>query len=236
METIGDLAAAGTGLDFSFLALFQRAHLFVQAVIVFLVLFSAWSWAVIVEKALTVRRVRRASGTFEQVFWDPDADLDGLYKRISDEPASPMERVFVAGMHEWRRSFNDQGIPLIGSVERIERSLHVAVTHEVDRIQARLGVLATVGSVSPFVGLFGTVWGIKNSFEAIALSQNTNLAVVAPGIAEALVATALGLLAAIPAVIAYNRFVGEAARLGSRLSNFADGFVTMLSRRIDSLR
>ncbi len=235
MGTVGDLAASGGGADFSFLALFLRAHLFVQAVIVVLVLFSVWSWAIILEKSRSMVRTRRTALAFEDAFWS-GAALDGLYERIGDAPTSPMERVFVAGMREWNRSFGDGGDPLTGSSFRIERALDVAVARELDLLQERLGVLATVGSVSPFVGLFGTVWGIKNSFESIALSQNTNLAVVAPGIAEALVATALGLLAAIPAVVAYNRFTGEATRLGARLENFADEFVTVVSRQIDAIK
>lgn len=221
--------------DFSFMALFLRAHLFVQAVIVVLGLFSVWSWALIIERSGTMIRTRRSSRAFENAFWSGIA-LDALYARVGETPSSPMERVFVAGMREWNRSFGETGQPIEGSDLRIERALRVAVAREEDRLHSGLGVLATVGSVSPFIGLFGTVWGIKNSFESIALSQNTNLAVVAPGIAEALVATALGLLAAIPAVIAFNRFNGEASRLGARMENFADEFVSVMSRQIDGAR
>ncbi len=230
MDTLGSLASASD--NFSLSALFLRAHVFVQAVILVLLVFSGWSWAVIVEKARMLARARRSSTTFETAFWSV-TQLDGLAERIGDEPQAPMERVFLAGMREWGRSFGSHGDLLVGSLPRIERALHIAVMREVDQLQNRLGVLATVGAVSPFIGLFGTVWGIKNSFESIALSQNTNLAVVAPGIAEALFATALGLLAAIPAVIAYNRFTGETGRLGLRFENFTDEFSNLLSRQID---
>ena len=217
--------------DYSFTTLFLRAHLFVQMVIAVLVIASIWSWAVMVEKFRTYRRVRRTSQAFEEAFWS-GGELEALYDRVREAPQSPIERVFLGGMAEWHRSFGADGRLLVGSPTRIERALQVEVARESDRLRERLGVLATVGSTSPFIGLFGTVWGIKNSFESIALSQNTNLAVVAPGIAEALVATALGLLAAIPAVIGYNRYQAEAERIGARFESFADEFATLLSRQI----
>ncbi len=231
MESLTELAGAGTIADYSFWALFVRAHLFVQAVIVVLVVFSVWSWAVMIEKFRSYRHVRRSIAAFEEAFWS-GGELESLYERVRVAPQSPIERVFISGMAEWTRSFGSGGKPLVGSPARIERALHVEVAREVDMLRERLGVLATVGSISPFIGLFGTVWGIKNSFESIALSQNTNLAIVAPGIAEALVATALGLLAAIPAVIGYNRFQSEAERIGARFEAFADEFTTLLSRQI----
>lgn len=219
--------------EFSFAALFLRAHLFVQAVIVVLIVASIWSWALIFERAVTMARCRRAASAFESAFWS-GTPLEDLYARVREAPGSPLERVFTAGMLEWNRSFDDSGSVLVGARVRIQRVMSVTVAREVDRLQSGLGILATVGSVSPFIGLFGTVWGIKNSFESIALSQNTNLAVVAPGIAEALFATALGLMAAIPAVAAYNRYSSEVSRLGSRMENFTEEFLVVVSRQLDA--
>jgi len=235
MDSLNSAIAAGAGGDYSFVALFARAHLFVQMVIVVLVAFSIWSWAVMIEKFGSYRQVRRTMAAFDEAFWS-GGDLEKLYERVRQAPnSSPIERVFIGGMEEWRRSFVGDR-PLVGTPSRVERVLHVEVAREVDRLRRRLGVLASVGSTAPFIGLFGTVWGIKNSFEAIALSQNTNLAVVAPGIAEALAATALGLLAAIPAVIGYNWFQGEAERIGERFEAFADEFTTLLSRQLAAMQ
>ncbi|MEM8755746.1 MAG: protein TolQ, partial [Pseudomonadota bacterium] len=212
-------------------ALFLRATITVQIVMISLVLASFWSWAVIIDKIVAFRRQRREASAFEDAFWSGQP-LDQLYERLGQTPRSAIERVFVAGMTEWRRSFSGATAGP-GAQSRIERALNVAVAREDEAIASRLGVLATVGSISPFVGLFGTVWGIKHAFEQIAIQQNTNLATVAPGIAEALLATALGLLAAIPAVIFYNKLIGDADKLGGRLENFADEFGVILSRQID---
>lgn len=234
METEA-IAAAGTAaaeLDFSVLALFLRATITVKIVMIMLIVASFWSWAIIIDKFLAFRKQRSESGKFEEAFWSGQP-LDQLFERLGQTPRSAMERVFVAGMTEFRRSFGTGGGAVPGAQQRIERALSVAIAREDEKISARLGFLATVGSISPFVGLFGTVWGIKNAFEEIAIQQNTNLATVAPGIAEALVATALGLLAAIPAVIFYNKLVGDADRLGGALENFSDEFSVILSRQID---
>ena len=228
----GALAPPAGAVDFSVMAMFWRATLVVQAVMLVLVLASVWSWAVIVEKALAYRRLAARTRAFEEVFWS-GRPLDELHDRVSRAPAGPMERVFTAGMAEWRRSFAGAGGLIPGTVQRVERAMQVAIARESAAINARLALLATVGSVSPFVGLFGTVWGIKHAFESIAMQQNTNLAVVAPGIAEALLATALGLLAAIPAVVAYNRLGAVAEGLISTLENFADEFSTLLARELD---
>lgn len=230
METEALAAAGATAaqLDFSLMALFLRATFTVKIVMVILVLASFWSWSIIIDKFITYRRQRREARHFEEAFWSGQP-LDQLYERLGQTPRSAIERIFVAGMTEWRRSASGGA----GAQARIERALSVAVAREDEKISARLGFLATVGSISPFVGLFGTVWGIKGAFEEIAIQQNTNLATVAPGIAEALVATALGLLAAIPAVIFYNKLVGDADRLGGALENFADEFGVILSRQID---
>jgi biopolymer transport protein TolQ len=172
------------------------------------------------------------SSRFEDQFWS-GKPLDELFERIGDRPSTPIERVFTAGMTEWRRSLRQEGGLIPGTQARVDRAMNVAIAREGEEANRRLSYLATVGSVAPFVGLFGTVWGIKHSFEAIAMQQNTNLAVVAPGIAEALLATALGLLAAIPAVVAYNRLSADAERLTGGLENFADEFSTILGRQID---
>ena len=230
-EAIAAAGAVASEVDFSLTALFLRATVTVQIVMIVLILASFWSWAIIIEKSLAFIRARRAGNGFEDAFWSGQP-LDELYERVGQNPRSAMERMFVAGMKEFRRSFSG-GAVAIGAQQRIERALSVALAREDEAISSKLGFLATVGSISPFIGLFGTVWGIKNAFEEIAIQQNTNLATVAPGIAEALVATALGLLAAIPAVIFYNKLTGDADRLGGRLENFSDEFSVILSRQLD---
>ena len=231
--TLGEQAIpdAVVETDFSVMAMFLRATITVKVVMILLVLASFWAWAIIFEKWFTFGRLRRASSRFEENFWSGQP-LDELFDRVSSAARSPIERVFVAGMTEWRRSFADGGL-IPGTLQRVDRAMNVTIARETEQVNSRLAFLASVGSVAPFVGLFGTVWGIKHSFESIATQQNTNLAVVAPGIAEALLATALGLLAAIPAVMAYNRLIGEAESLTGELDNFADEFSTILARQID---
>lgn len=229
MET-GTLAAAQQ-LDFSLLALFMRATLTVKIVMIILLLASVWSWAVILDRVLRYRRALHECAMFEDAFWSGQP-LEELYDRIGRKPRSAMERIFVAGMNEWRRSYGRKGM-LPGAQSRIERSMNVTITREAEALNRGLGVLASVGSTAPFIGLFGTVWGIKTAFEDIAIAQNTNLAVVAPGIAEALLATALGLLAAIPAVVAYNKLSADADRITADYESFAEEFATILSRQMD---
>lgn len=226
-----DLPAPAAQADFSVMAMFMRATITVKLVMIVLVLASFWSWAIIIEKWLSFSRLRRMSSRFEDGFWSGQP-LDDLFDRVSGKARAPIERVFVAGMTEWRRSFGEGGL-IPGTQQRVDRAMNVAIAREAEQISRRLTFLASVGSVAPFVGLFGTVWGIKHSFESIATQQNTSLVVVAPGIAEALLATALGLLAAIPAVMAYNRLIGEAESLSGGLENFADEFSTILARQID---
>ncbi|MEO0915273.1 MAG: protein TolQ, partial [Pseudomonadota bacterium] len=184
-------------------------------------------------KHFAYRRAKRDAESFEDAFWSGQA-LDQVYEEISDDPRGGSEKVFVAGMKEWRRSLSSDARMIAGAEARIDRAMNVAIARESDDTSRGLGVLATVGSISPFVGLFGTVWGIKHSFEEIAIQQSTNLAVVAPGIAEALLATALGLLAAIPAVVFYNKLSGDADRLNARHEAFADEFSMILSRQIEA--
>ena len=220
------------GIDFSLAAMFLRATTTVQIVMVMLLVASFWSWAVIVEKVLVFSRLSGKSSKFEDQFWSGQP-LDELFGRVGKSPQTPIERIFSAGMTEWRRSLREEGGLIPGTQARVDRAMNVAIARESEQANKRLSYLATVGSVSPFVGLFGTVWGIKHAFQSIAMQQSTNLAVVAPGIAEALLATALGLAAAIPAVVAYNRLSSDAERLTGGLENFADEFSTILGRQID---
>ncbi len=226
----GTIAPAESGV--SFLDLFVQAHLVVKIVMAGLFLASVWSWAIIIEKLFSFRRARRDAERFEQMFWSGQS-LEELYAALSTRPTISMAALFVAAMREWKRSV-EGSIRALGGIQlRVEKVMDVTISREMERLDRRLLFLATVGSTAPFVGLFGTVWGIMTSFQAIASSKNTSLAVVAPGIAEALFATALGLLAAIPAVIFYNKFAADSARLGQRLEAFADEFSAIVSRQID---
>lgn len=218
--------------DISLVTLFMQAHIVVKAVIIGLLLASIWSWAIIVDKTLLYGRVRHQMNRFEKQFWSGQS-LEELYRSLSGRTPTAMASVFVAAMREWKRSFETGARSPIGLQTRIDKVLDVTIGRETDRLERRLLFLASVGSSAPFVGLFGTVWGIMTSFQAIANSKNTALAVVAPGIAEALLATALGLLAAIPAVIAYNKLSNEAGRISQRLEGFADEFSAILSRQVD---
>ncbi|WP_404829694.1 protein TolQ [Stappia indica] len=216
----------------SFFALFLQAHLVVKIVMVGLIGASVWCWAIIVDKWLLYARTKRQMSRFETVFWSGQS-LEELYRTLSGRANHSMAALFIAAMREWKRS-HEGARPAIASLrQRIDRVMDVTIAREAERLEARLLVLATVGSAAPFIGLFGTVWGIMTSFQAIAASKNTNLAVVAPGIAEALLATALGLLAAIPAVIAYNKLSADAGKLSARMEGFADEFSAILSRQID---
>ncbi len=234
METIQAAGeVAGHGTDFSLMALFWAADWIIKSVMLGLIAVSVWSWAIIVDKSIGFGRARRQMNQFERVFWSGES-LENLYQTLSERPSRGLSAVFVAAMKEWKRSHEQNASSHIGVQVRIDKVLDVAISRETEYLEKRLGFLATVGSAAPFVGLFGTVWGIMNSFQSIAASESTNLAVVAPGIAEALFATALGLLAAIPAVIAYNKFSADANKLVSRLEGFADEFSTILSRQLDA--
>ncbi|MEO0682170.1 MAG: protein TolQ [Pseudomonadota bacterium] len=230
-EQVAGALATGRELDFSLTALFLRATLMVQVTMVALVIASIWSWAIVVAKTLRFRRETSEAGRFEAAFWSGQP-LDELHERLGDRARSALERVFSAGMGEWRKSHAAGGRLIPGAESRIERAMSVVIQRETEALDSRLSVLASVGAVTPFVGLFGTVWGIKNSFEQIALQESANLVVVAPGIAEALLSTALGLLAAIPAVIFYNKLSGDSDRLSGRMETFADEFGTILNRQM----
>jgi biopolymer transport protein TolQ len=220
-------------IDFSMWSLFARATITVKLVMLMLVGASFWSWSIIVQKTLAYRRARAEAAVFDRAFWSGEP-LDELFQQIGPEPAGAAQRVFAAGMIEWQRSLRTDGGFIAGAQARIDRSMDVAIVKEADSLQSGLPVLATVGSVTPFVGLFGTVWGIMHSFIGIAEQQNTNLAVVAPGIAEALLATGLGLLAAIPAVIFYNKLSADSDKIVAGYEAFADEFATILSRQLDA--
>jgi biopolymer transport protein TolQ len=218
--------------DVSLIALFWQAHWIVKAVMLGLMGCSVWVWAIAIDKMFMYTRAKRAMDRFEQAFWSGQS-IEELYQALSGKHTQSMPALFVAAMREWKRSFQSQTRSFAGLQMRIEKVMDVSIAREVDRLERRLLVLATVGSAGPFVGLFGTVWGIMTSFQAIAASKNTSLAVVAPGIAEALFATAIGLIAAIPATIFYNKFTSEVNRQAQRLEGFADEFSAILSRQID---
>ena len=219
----------------SVVSVFLRADPIVKAVMVILLIASLWSWTIIINKSLAFGTLRRKATRFEKVFWSGQS-LDELYQQFAPKADHPMAATFVSALREWRRAF-EGGPPrealVPGVKDRLDKAMGVTIMRETDGLERQLGFLATVGSTAPFIGLFGTVWGIMNSFTAIAAHNNTTLAVVAPGIAEALFATAMGLLAAIPAVIFYNRFVGEIGRYSTRLDAFADEFSSILSRQLD---
>ena len=236
--TVDTMTLGGTqSLDMNILSLFMLADPVVKIVMIILILASVWGWAIIVDKWWRLRSLRRRADQFEDSFWS-GTSLDDLYDRIGSAPSEPMATVFSAAMKELRRS-NAKGLTsksdeLRASLrQRVEQIMSLTIMREMERIERQMTFLATVGSAAPFIGLFGTVWGIMNSFTAIAASKNTSLAVVAPGIAEALFATALGLIAAIPAVAAYNKFSSEIDRYAARLEGFSVEFGSLISRQLD---
>ena len=212
--------------------LFWNSIWVVKLVMGGLLVCSVWVWAIAVDKTLLFNRIRRAGDQFEQSFWSGQS-LEELYKSLAPSPGHSTGALFVAAMNEWKRSFEGNIRSFAGLQMRIEKVMNVTIAREIEHMERRLLVLATVGSAGPFVGLFGTVTGIMTSFQSIAATQNTSLAVVAPGIAEALFATAIGLVAAIPATIFYNKFTVEVNRQTQRLEGFADEFSAILSRQID---
>ncbi|WP_339779175.1 protein TolQ [uncultured Thalassospira sp.] len=224
--------------DMSMWGLFLQAGLVVKVIMIGLLMASVWVWAIVFEKMFRLRKLRAQANQFEEAFWS-GGSLEDLYDRIADRPKDPMAAIFVSAMREWRRS-NARGVS--GETmrarlqQRLERAMEVTLGREMDRVERYMTFLASVGSTAPFVGLFGTVWGIMASFQSIAASKNTSLAVVAPGIAEALFATAIGLVAAIPAVVAYNKISSDLNRYGNRLEAFVDEFSSILSRQLDEKR
>lgn len=231
MET--ETLAMAQEIDFSLVALFARATLTVKIVMLMLFIMSFWSWAIIIQKYLMLRRAQAEARVFDRAFWSGEP-LDELFEKIGTEPQGQSEKIFAAGMLEWRRSHKQDGGLIAGAQARIDRAMNVAIARESESLNKGLSFLATTGATAPFIGLFGTVWGIKHSFEEIAISQNTSLAVVAPGIAEALLATGIGLIAAIPAVVFYNKLNADSERIVGGYESFADEFATILSRQLDS--
>lgn len=224
--------ALASEIDFSFFGLFARATLIVKIVMVMLLVASFWAWSVIVIKIILYRKTRREAAVFDRAFWSGEP-LDGLFEEVGPAPSGGAEKIFAGGMMEWQRSHHEDGGLIAGATQRIDRSMDVAINKESEHLRDGLTVLATIGSSTPFIGLFGTVIGIMNAFIEIAEQQNTNLAVVAPGIAEALLATGLGLFAAIPAVIFYNKLSADADKILAGYEAFADEFATILSRQLD---
>ena len=225
-------ALAEPGVQLSIWHLFWQAGWVVKLVMIGLLFASVWTWAIIVDKVVVYQRMRSSLNRFEQVFWSGQS-LEELYRGLSDRATTGMSSIFVAAMREWKKSFEKGAKSPLGLQTRIDKAMDLALTREMERLEGRLGFLATIGSAGPFIGLFGTVVGIMTSFQAIAGSKSTSLAVVAPGIAEALLATAIGLLAAIPAVIAYNKLSSDAGKIAVRMEGFADEFSAILSRQID---
>ncbi len=233
--TLGDSAV----YDLSIWGLFTQADIVVQAVLVMLLLASFWTWAIIFDKWLRIRRLKARAESFEEDFWS-GGSLDDLYEQINQRPSDPMSAIFVSAMKEWRRSTTRGAVAGENSraslQQRIERVMDITLGREMQRLERQMIFLASVGSSAPFVGLFGTVWGIMNAFTSIAATKNTTLAVVAPGIAEALFATALGLVAAIPAVIGFNKLSTDLGRYSGRLDAFAGEFSAILSRQLEEAR
>ncbi|MGF7157226.1 protein TolQ [Bartonella heixiaziensis] len=214
------------------LHLFLQAGFLVKVVMIGLLLASIWSWAIIFDKMFTYRRIRHEIKQFERIFWS-GKPLEDLYATCKSQRTSCISAVFIAAMVEWKKSLA-KGVHTSTSLQsRIDKAMDLTLGRESAKIESKLSFLATLGSAGPFIGLFGTVIGIMSSFLSISASQNTSLAIVAPGIAEALLATAIGLFAAIPAVIAYNKLVNESAQIIAQIENFADEFSTIVSRRID---
>lgn len=232
--------AGGVGIaDFSVWGLFQRSDLVIKATMVILFVASFWSWTIIIDKWIKLRRLASDAEKFEENFWS-GGSLDELYERLGTKPGDPMAAVFAAAMSEWRRS-SARGLASTDELqanlrERIERVMEVSLTREMERIERYMVFLASAGATAPFIGLFGTVWGIMNSFQAIAVAKDTNLAVVAPGLAEALFTTAMGLIVAIPAVAAYNKFSTDMTRYSQRLEGFAAEFSAILSRQLEEAK
>jgi biopolymer transport protein TolQ len=233
VDRVVDAVNLGTaGGDLSLWGLFIQADIVVKLVMVGLLGASVWVWAVVFEKWSTLRKINKEADGFEDRFWS-GGSLDELFDREGTNPKHPMAAVFAAAMGEWRRSVRVAGADISHTSvrERIDRAITVTVQREMDRVERWMIFLASVGATAPFIGLFGTVWGIMHSFSAIAAMHNTNLAVVAPGIAEALFATAIGLVAAIPAVLAYNQISNNLSRFAGRLDNFGSEFSAILSRQ-----
>ncbi len=229
-------AISSAAIDFSLLSLFLRADLVVKSVIIILALASIYSWTVIVSKLIKMKRLRQLENEFDEIFWSGNS-FEDLYETFNYNQEDPKSKIYCAAINEWKKSKQGKTslkpTDLNSLKERMHRSMLVAFNKESELIEKNLTFLATSGSTAPFIGLFGTVWGIMNSFQSIAIAQNTNLAVVAPGIAEALFATALGLFVAIPAVVAYNKLTSDLSKYFMSLESFIDEFTTIFFRQLE---
>ncbi len=234
MEEIKNIEIASEAPDFSMFGLFMQADIVVKSVIIILIIASIYSWNVIVSKILRMRQLKKLEKEFEEIFWSGNS-FEDLYETLNFNKVDPKSKIFCAAILEWKKSksqFN-QSSDLNSLKDRMQRSMTVIFNKESENVEKNLTFLATAGSTAPFIGLFGTVWGIMNSFKSIAIAQNTNLAVVAPGIAEALFATALGLFVAIPAVVAYNKISNDIAKYFISLETFMDEFTTIFFRQLE---
>ncbi len=233
----GTVAGATMHHDLSVFGLFMNADMIVKSVMILLIFMSVWCWTIMIHKRMTLKKLNRRADRFEDAFWSGEP-MDKLYQRVKKSPADPLLSTFSSGMDEWQAGIA-AGVPSSESLQaslkqRVERSMSIAIIREMQVLERGMTFLATTGSTATFIGLFGPVWGIMNSFTAIASMNNTSLAVVAPGIAEALFATAAGLVAAIPAMVAYNVFSSRLARYADRLHAFAAEFSAIMSRHLDS--
>ena len=236
-EVITSNSIVSEAIDFSLFSLFLRADMIVKSVIIILIISSIYSWTIIVEKIVKMKRLKQLDKEFDEIFWSGNS-FDDLYDTFNYNKSDPKSKIFCSAFEEWKKSnkdidsINSTGLNLLK--ERMLRSMQIAFNKESEIIEKNLTFLATAGSTAPFIGLFGTVWGIMNSFKSIAIAQNTNLSVVAPGIAEALFATALGLFVAIPAVVAYNKITNDLSKYFISLETFMDEFTTIFFRQLEN--
>lgn len=238
-EVITSNSIVSEAIDFSLFSLFLRADMIVKSVIIILIISSIYSWTIIVEKIVRMKRLKQLDKEFDEIFWSGNS-FDDLYDTFNYNKSDPKSKIFCSAFEEWKKSNKDKDMDSINSAglnslkERMLRSMQIAFNKESEIIEKNLTFLATAGSTAPFIGLFGTVWGIMNSFKSIAIAQNTNLSVVAPGIAEALFATALGLFVAIPAVVAYNKITNDLSKYFISLETFMDEFTTIFFRQLEN--
>ncbi len=234
MEDINNIDIVSEAPDFSMFGLFMQADAVVKSVIIILIIASIYSWNVIVSKILRMRQLKKLEKEFEEIFWSGNS-FEDLYETLNFNKTDPKSKIFCAAILEWKKSKpqSDENLDLNSLKDRMQRSMSVIFNKESENVEKNLTFLATAGSTAPFIGLFGTVWGIMNSFKSIAIAQNTNLAVVAPGIAEALFATALGLFVAIPAVVAYNKISNDISKYFISLETFMDEFTTIFFRQLE---
>ena len=238
METlVTSTEVSSVAMNFSLFSLFLRADIVVKSVILILLFSSIWSWTIIFAKIVKLKRLKQLENEFDEIFWLGNS-FEDLYETFNHNQNDPKSKIFCSAMDEWKKSKNTHSEMNSASIsslkERMNRSMLVTFSKESELIEKNLTFLATAGSTAPFIGLFGTVWGIMNSFQSIAIAQNTNLAVVAPGIAEALFATALGLFVAIPAVVAYNKITSDLSKYFISLELFIDEFSTIFFRQLES--